>query len=76
MIFRLLYLIALIGVIGSDARAETRDDDEPTRMGGEGFGNVMMLGVLLGVLVLGAIITIAVLALGGYWDNPNVDPPV
>jgi hypothetical protein len=71
MILRILYLVALLGVIGSDAR-----DEDETRMGGEGFGNVVMLVVGLGALILIAIIVVALLALNGQFDNPNVDPAV
>ncbi|HYI26028.1 MAG TPA: hypothetical protein VD767_11515 [Thermomicrobiales bacterium] len=71
MILRILYLVALLGVIGGDAR-----DDSDAKMGGEGFGNVVMLAVLVGILLLGAIVVIALLALNGQFENTNVDPAV
>jgi hypothetical protein len=49
---------------------------EEERMGGEGFGNIVMLFVILGVLVLAAVVIFAVLALSGQFLNPYLDPPV
>jgi hypothetical protein len=68
-----MYLVALLGVVGSDARSN--DEDEP-RMGGEGFGNIVMLAVIIGSLVVGAVLVFAVLALSGQFENTIVDPPV
>lgn len=79
MLFRVLYLIALIGVVGGDSRATTSDDNEDSenvRLGGEGFGNVVMVFVALGVAALLAVIVIGVLALSGQFENTVVDPPV
>jgi hypothetical protein len=76
MMLRILYLIALIGAIGGDASAPDTRDDENVRMGGEGFGNVVMLALLLGILIFGAILVIAILALNGQFENNNVDPAV
>ena len=76
MMLRILYLIALIGAIGGDASAPDARDERNARMGGEGFGNVVMLALLLGVLIFGAILVIALLALNGQFDNSNVDPAV
>ncbi len=69
MMLRILYLVALLGVIGSDAR-----DDSDERMGGEGFGNVVMLVVLAGAIILVGIVIVALLALNGQFENTNVDP--
>jgi len=74
MLLRVLYLIALIGVVGGDARTSTTEDDENVRVGGEGFGNIVMLAVMLGVVVLGAIIVIAVLAATGQFESDVLDP--
>ncbi len=74
MFLRLLYLIALIGVVGGDARASSQDEDQ--KMGGEGFGNVMMLAVIIGALVIGAVLVLALLGLTGQFENTVVDPPV
>jgi hypothetical protein len=49
---------------------------EEERMGGEGFGNIVMLMAILGALVLVAIIIFAALALSGQFLNPHMDPPV
>ena len=76
MMLRILYLVALIGAIGGDASAPEARDDENVRMGGEGFGNVVMLALLLGILIFGAIVVIAILALTGQFENSNVDPAV
>ncbi len=77
MLFRLLSLVALIGVVGSDSRTTTGGDEESNddvRMGGEGFGNIVMLFVVLGALVLLAIIALAMLALSGQFENELTDP--
>lgn len=81
MIFRMLYLIALIGLVGRDSGTSGRpvvqgdEDERETRMGGEGFGNVVSLVALIGVVVLAAIIILAILALTGQFDNEIIDPP-
>ncbi len=82
MLFRLLYLVALIGVVagdsrntvGSDSQNTTGVDDEEARMGGEGFGNIVMLFVVLGALVLLGIIALAMLGLSGQFENELTDP--
>lgn len=78
MLLRLLYLIALIGVVGGDSRPSTASEDDPgePRLGGEGFGNIVMLFVVLGALVLLGIIVIAILGLGGQFEHELADPPV
>ena len=76
MMLRLLYLIALVGAIGGDAGAPDARDDDNVRMGGEGFGNIVMLALLLGILIFGAILVIALLALTGQFENTNIDPAV
>lgn len=82
MIFRVLYLIALIGLVGRDSGtggepvARVEENDQERRMGGEGFGNVITLVALIGVVVLASIIILAILALTGQFDNEIIDPPV
>lgn len=84
MIFRVLYLIALIGLVGRDSGSgsgdrpvgQVEEDDQERRMGGEGFGNVVNLVALLGVVALASIIILAILALTGQFDNEIIDPPV
>jgi hypothetical protein len=66
----------LIGVVGGDARASSTTEDKDVRVGGEGFGNIVMLAVILGVVILGAIIVIAALALNGQFESDVVDPRV
>lgn len=79
MLFRLLYLIALIGVVGPDPgparKVEVVEAGEEPRMGGEGFGNVVSLVTLLGVAILAAIVILAILALSGQFENTIIDPP-
>ncbi len=90
MLFRLLSLVALIGSVGGDARHNagddsrntvggdsqntTGEDDKEARMGGEGFGNIVMLFVVVGALVLLAIVAIAMLGLSGQFENELTDP--
>lgn len=83
MLFRVLYLIALVGLVGRDSGTgdgpvvlDEADDHEERRMGGEGFGNIVSLVVLLGVVVLAAMVILAVLALLGQFENELIDPPV
>ncbi len=79
MIFRVLYLIALIGLVGRDPGTDGKPvvlvEGEEKRMGGEGFGNFLSLIVLLGVVILAVIVIIAILALAGQFANEFVDPP-
>lgn len=76
MVFRLLFLIALVGAVGGDARQSDPETDDEVRMGGEGFGNIVMLFVVVGGLILLGIIAVAVLALTGQFENEFVDPAV
>lgn len=72
MLLRVLYLVALIGLVGGDSRGSSHDEGE-RRVGGEGFGNIVMLVAMLGVLVLGAIVVIGILALTGQFENDVLD---
>jgi uncharacterized membrane protein len=74
MLFRLLFLISLLGVVGTDATSGTDDDEE--RVGGEGFGNVVMLAVILGMVLLAAVVIIAALSLTGQFEKDLLDPRV
>lgn len=74
MFLRVLYLVALIGLVGGDSTAPAGNDDDNVRTGGEGFGNIVMLVVIIGALVLLTVITIAILALTGQFENSIVDP--
>jgi hypothetical protein len=73
MLLRVLYLIALIGVVGGDSRTSA-EQDEDGRIGGEGFGNIVMLAMMLGVVVLVAIVVLAALALTGQFESDILDP--
>ncbi len=75
MLFRVLYLIALIGVVGHDSGPSPQVEiDEEQRMGGEGFGNIVSLVALLGIAILSAIVILAILALTGQFENDIIDP--
>ncbi len=77
MLFRILYLIALIGVVGRDSgpgpKVEIVEQEEQ-RMGGEGFGNIVSLVALLGVALLAAILILAILAVPCQFTNDIIDP--
>jgi len=75
MLFRVLYLIALIGLVGHDSGPAPKVEVvEEERMGGEGFGNVVSLVAVLGVAILAAIVILAILALTGQFGNDIIDP--
>lgn len=77
MLFRVLYLIALIGLVGRDSGpASSNPEVEEQRMGGEGFGNVVSLVFLIGAAALAAIVILAILALTGQFANDIIDPAV
>jgi uncharacterized membrane protein len=61
---------------GSNRVQYVESGAEEERMGGEGFGNIVMLMAILGALVLVAIIIFAALALSGQFINPHMDSPV
>lgn len=71
MLLRLLFLISLLGyATGPDAREREEDD----RLGGEGFGTIVMLFVGLGLLLLLALVVLAILAVTGQFDSEFMDP--
>jgi hypothetical protein len=74
MFLRVLYLIAMIGLVGGDSTAPASNDDDNVRTGGEGFGNIVMLVVIIAALVLLAVITLAILSFTGQFENTVVDP--
>lgn len=74
MVFRLLYLVALIAMVGGDAGAAA--DDENVRKGGEGFGNIVMLVVMLGAAVLAVVVVLGILALTGQFESDTLIPRV
>ncbi len=72
MLLRLLFLISLLGYsTGPDAREE---DDE--KLGGEGFGTIVMLVAGLGLILLIGLIVLAVMSLMGQFDSDLMDPIV
>lgn len=71
MLLRLLFLISLLGyATGPDAREREEDD----KLGGEGFGIIVMLFVGLGLLLLLALVVLAILAVTGQFDSEFMDP--
>ncbi|HEV2072311.1 MAG TPA: hypothetical protein VGR29_01600 [Thermomicrobiales bacterium] len=71
MLLRLLFLISLLGyATGPDAREREEDD----KLGGEGFGTIVMLFVGLGLLLLLALVVLAILAVTGQFDSEFMDP--
>lgn len=71
MLLRLLFLISLLGyATGPDAREREEDD----KLGGEGFGTIVMLFVGLGVLILLTLVVLAIMALTGWFESPFMDP--
>lgn len=72
MLLRLLFLLTFLGyATGPDYR-----EDEDQRLGGQGFARVVLLVVGLGILTLGTLIVLAVMALTGNFDMPNFDPVI
>ncbi|HVL23758.1 MAG TPA: hypothetical protein VM450_06715 [Thermomicrobiales bacterium] len=69
MLLRLLFLIATMAYTGPDARSE-----EDRKMGGEGFGTIVILFVGLGVLALATLVVLAILAMTGQFDSDLLDP--
>lgn len=72
MLLRLLFLISFLGyTTGPDYREE-----EEQRLGGQGFARVVLLVVALGLVTIGVLVVLAVMALTGSFDMPNFDPLV
>ena len=71
MLLRLLFLISLLGyATGPDAREQEEDD----KIGGEGFGAIVILFVAIGAIILLTIVVMAILALTGRFESPFMDP--
>lgn len=60
----------------SQQHQTTERASEDVRMGGEGFGNVVMVVVAVGALILAAVVIFAILALTGQFENDLLRPPV
>lgn len=72
MLLRLLFLLTFLGyATGPDYREE-----EDQRLGGQGFARVVLLVVALGLLTVGTLVVLAVMALTGNFDMPNIDPVI
>ena len=69
MIIRLFLLLTLIGQVGPGT-----SDPAAQRLGGRGFGRLLTVIVILGVIVLAAIVVIAILAMTGRFENTLMDP--
>lgn len=72
MLLRLLFLLTFLGyATGPDYREE-----EDQRLGGQGFARVVLLVAALGLVTVGALVVLAVMALTGNFDMPNFDPVI
>jgi hypothetical protein len=72
MLLRLLFLISFLGyTTGPDYREE-----EETKLGGKGFGMVVILFGALGVLTLIGLIVLAVMSMTGSFDAEFLDPVI
>lgn len=72
MLLRLLFLISFLGyTTGPDYREEEED-----KLGGQGFGMVVMLVAGLGILTLIGLIVLAVMAITGSFDSEFLDPVI
>lgn len=72
MLLRLLFLLTFLGyATGPDYREEADQ-----RLGGQGFARVVLLVVALGLLTVGTLIVLAVMALTGSFDMTNFDPVI
>ena len=70
MFLRVFLLLSLIGQIGPSAA----DDTDGYKHHGKIMGNLLVIVVVLGFIVLASLVVIAILALGGHFDNTNMDP--
>jgi hypothetical protein len=72
MLLRLLFLISFLGyATGPDYREE---DEE--RLGGQGFGRIVILLAGLGVLVVAGLVVLAIMAITGSFDMEFFDPVI
>jgi hypothetical protein len=72
MLLRLLFLISFLGyTTGPDYREE-----EEEKLGGQGFGMIVLLFAGLGVLVLIGLIVLAVMSMTGNFDSEFFDPVI
>jgi len=71
MLLRLLFLIAMMGYTGPDARST--EERKPT---GGAFGTIVGLFTALGAVVLAVLIVLAILVITGQFDADLWDPLV
>jgi hypothetical protein len=72
MLLRLLFLISFLGyTTGPDYREE-----EEEKLGGQGFGMIVILLAGLGVLVLIGLVVLAVMAITGSFESEFFDPVI
>ncbi|HLU35247.1 MAG TPA: hypothetical protein VKZ61_05705 [Thermomicrobiales bacterium] len=72
MLLRLLFLISFLGyTTGPDYREEEED-----KLGGQGFGALVLLFAGLGVLVLIGLIVLAVMSITGNFESEFFDPVI
>lgn len=76
MLLRMLMLLVLVAQMKLNTVDASDDEVEREPMGGEGFGTIVQLFVLLGVLVLAVLIVLGILSLTGQFDMEFVDPEV
>lgn len=76
MILRMLMLLVLVAQMKLNTINASDDEGEREPMGGEGFGTIVQLFVLLGALVLAVLIVLGILSLTGQFDMEFVDPEV
>jgi hypothetical protein len=74
MIVRTLLLLSLVLQMKLNTIDASGDEDEPGNMGGEGFGNIVQIVALLGLLALGVLIVLGILSLTGQFEMEFVDP--
>lgn len=76
MIMRILMLVVLIAQMKLNSVDASDSDEEREPMGGEGFAKVVNVVVLLGAVLLGILIIVAILSMTGMFELDVVDPEV
>lgn len=72
MLLRLLFLISFLGyTTGPDYREE-----DEQKLGGQGFGMVVILIAGVGLLVLIGLIALGVMSITGAFDSEFLDPVI
>ncbi len=76
MIMRMLMLLVLIAQMKLTTLDASGEDGEREPMGGEGFANIVQLVAMIGALLLGVLIVLAILSLTGQFEMEFIDPRV